>query len=63
MPGLDPRLCALEKEPLETLVLESFDHRVSVTCNGIGYKQPNAGGEPPRHVRHPHATLSVHEMS
>jgi hypothetical protein len=41
MPGLDSRLCALQKEPLQTFVLKSFDHRVSVTCNGIGYKPPN----------------------
>jgi hypothetical protein len=45
MPGLDPCLCTLEKEPLQTLVLESLDYGVSVACNGTGYKWPNLDGQ------------------
>jgi hypothetical protein len=41
MPGLKSRLCALENEPLQTHVLESLDHRLSLACNGIGDKWPN----------------------
>jgi hypothetical protein len=45
MSRLNAGLGPPQKEPLKTLVFESYDHGCSVTCNATGYKTPNARRE------------------